>query len=111
MPDAAQHEKTVSHRPQIWLWLSAIALFALGDAVTTHYGLLWGAYEANRTVLTVVDRAGVAGIISIKALVCGVAYAAYRLLPSRHAVGIPMGLSLLGSAVVTWNLAILVVLA
>lgn len=103
--------EAVGHRPQLWLWLSAIALFALGDAVTTHYGLLWGAYEANSAVVSVVERAGVAGILAIKAVVCGGAYAAYRLLPSRHAVGIPMGLSLLGSAVVTWNLAILVVLA
>lgn len=88
-----------------------MAVFVVGDAATTHYGLLWGAYEANSTVARVVEQSGVAGILAIKAIVCVGAYAAFRAMPRRYAVGIPMGLSLLGSAVVTWNLAILVVLA
>lgn len=90
------------------LWGYAVATYGFGDVVTTAYGMeLDAVNEAHPVSDEILGAAGVEGMVATKALVLFVAYAAYKAAPAEHRVGIPIGLALLGTAVVANNTAVI----
>jgi hypothetical protein len=84
--------------------------FGVGDVVTTSVGLRAAhVTEIGPLVGPVVERYRVPGLVGLKIAVFGVCYLVYRLLPSPHDAGIPLGLAVFGTAVVCWNLFVLYV--
>jgi hypothetical protein len=90
------------------LWVLVLLFFCVGDLATTRVGLsVQGVVEAGPLVATVVRAYGLAGMIAVKAATVGLFYGADRLLPDPHALGIPIGLTLVGVLVTGWNLVVL----
>lgn len=89
-------------------WVFAAVFFVVGDLVTTAIGLgALGLAEHNPVIAPFVIRHGLGSIVAIKAFVVGVGYMGYRLLPSAHAVGIPLGFAVVGVGATAWNLTVL----
>lgn len=92
--------------PSTALWATALLSFGVGDVATTHVGLKQsGIHEGNPAARGVLDAGGTPAMIVVKVAVFLAAYAAYNQAPEDHRIGIPMGLALLGVAVVYHNLA------
>lgn len=92
------------HQPA--LWASSVALFGVGDAVTTAAGLRESTItEGNPISKRVLEEGGTAAMIGWKALVLGGFFAASRHAPPEWRVGIPLGLTLLGGGVTAFNTA------
>lgn len=89
------------------LWLIAIALFGLGDLVTTIYFIeFYGAVETHPVGAAVINDAGYWALVPLKGLAFAFLYALYRAVPKPHAIGVPIGLILLGAYLTTWNTVI-----
>lgn len=94
------------------LWVLAVLFFGVGDLSTTTVGVSTvGIEEAGPVTGPLVEQYGLRGMLFLKCLVLGGAYAAWRLLPQPHCVGIPLGLSLVGVVVTVWNARILLLSA
>jgi hypothetical protein len=90
------------------LWGLAVAGFVVGDAATTLAGLSTaGVVETGPLVGPLLRRHGLGVIPLVKLGTVVAGYAAWRLLPAPHAVGIPLGLALVGVAATGWNLSVL----
>jgi hypothetical protein len=90
------------------LWGLALACFVVGDGATTLVGLSTpGVSEAGPVVAPLLEHLGLAALPLLKLATVGVAYAAWRFLPQPQAVGIPVGLALVGGAATAWNLVVL----
>lgn len=95
-------------RRQRLLWVLAVALYGVGDTATTIAGL--GAatvVEAGPIAGPFIERAGVGGLLLLKAgflAVCALVWSVVRT-PGR--VGIPAALAVVGLVVTSWNLAML----
>lgn len=86
------------------LWAAAVALYGVGDIVTTDYGLKSDAiHEGNPVAATILGIGGTPGMVLTKVVVLYVAFWAYSNAPEEHRVGIPLGLALLGGAIVLNN--------
>lgn len=97
------------------LWSSAVLLFVVGDLLTTGLGFAAGAIEANplpRMVLTQFDSVSMVGAFMVlwKGSVVAFFGYLYVVTPRPHRLGIPIGLTVLGLAVVVWNLGVSVLL-
>lgn len=112
-------------------WIAAVALFGVGDIVTTFIGLeLLGAVEYNALPREVIGAAGVLALIPLKAVAFAVFALMYRVTPDAiplerldalpldtseplpmKPIGIPLGLAGFGAVVVAWNTRILLILA
>lgn len=92
-----------------FLWGAAAATFGLGDIVTTHYGLQQaGVEEAHPLSDLVLGVGGTPAMIAVKVVVFAVAlYAAGNVVPRDWAVGIPVGLLMLGTVIVANNVNVL----
>jgi hypothetical protein len=91
-----------------WLWLIAVLFFGVGDVVTTGIGLdLTGVSEIG-PLRSVILRHGVFAIVGLKLVTFAACYVLWRVVPRPHAVGVPLGLALLGVPVTGWNVAVLV---
>lgn len=101
------HPTELDVAPDSWLWLAAIGLFGIGDAVSTAVGLgIDGVYEAGPVAAVVVAHSGLVGMFLVKAgLFVGFALL-WRWTPGPHRLGIPLGLAGLGALVTGWNLAV-----
>jgi len=89
------------------LWLLAVLFFGVGDTVTTAVGLgLPGVREVGlfRSVIT---THGLVAIVGLKLATFAVCYLLWRAVPRPHAVGVPLGLVLLGVPVTGWNVVVL----
>lgn len=86
------------------LWAGAVALFGIGDVVTTTVGLSAGAAEANPAILATLGATGLVGMVAAKSVAFGLFAAGYYAVPTEYRTGIPLGLVLLGLSVVVWNL-------
>lgn len=92
------------------LWVASVALFGLGDLVTTGVGLsVAGVAETNHAVATLVGSHGFGTFVALKGLVLLAFYGVSTRLPSSHAVGVPMALTTLGLAVTLWNCLVVAV--
>ena len=90
------------------LWGLAFLFFCVGDVVTTHVGLsLHGVVEAGPVVAPVLREYGVAAMVGLKTATVGLFYATAVVLPDPHAVGIPLGLAIVGVLVTAWNLVVI----
>ncbi len=97
------------NRGTLGIWSLALLTFVVGDVTTTHIGLNTpGVIEANPSLVTFIDRYGTPGMIFMKVslmLTAGVWWLALGERTTRY--GIPIGLSIVGITVTTWNLYIL----
>ena len=90
------------------LWAVTLLFFCVGDVVTTHVGLsMHGVVEAGPLVAPVLREYGLVAMVGLKGVTVGLFYGVSRLLPEPHAVGVPLGLALLGVIVTGWNLVVL----
>jgi len=90
------------------LWALGLLLFGVGDTVTTVVGLQSvHIVELGPLVGPVLGRFGLPGILSLKAAALGACYVLYRIVPEPHDLGVPIGITLVGSVVSTWNLSVL----
>ena len=88
-------------------WILAIALFGIGDLVTTIYFIAeFGAVETHPVGGAAIDTLGYWALVPLKVLALGVCYALYRVAPREYAVGVPIGLILLGAYLSVWNTVI-----
>lgn len=86
------------------LWLFAIVLFGVGDLVTTIYFILeYGAVETHPIGALAIDQFGLWILIPWKGAALAGFYAFYRVVPKPYALGVPIGLALLGAFTSTWN--------
>lgn len=90
------------------LWAVAVLFFGVGDLVTTTVGLE-SRYvaEVGPVVAPIIAEHGYLAMLLLKLLAFGVCYLMYRLVPSPHRVGVPLGLATLGVLVSGWNVVVL----
>lgn len=92
---------------EVLLWTLAVGLFGVGDLVTTVYFIeTAGAVETHPVGAAAIDGFGYWALVPLKGLAFGLCYGLYRLVPSPHAVGVPIGLILVGAYTTTWNTVI-----
>lgn len=89
-------------------WFAAVTLFAVGDVVTTAYGLhLTGVVEAHPVSSIVLGLSGVGGMLIAKAAVLTVAYALSRYVDPTLRAYVPASLAWFGGLIVTTNLFVI----
>ena len=90
------------------LWGLSLLFFCVGDLVTTHAGLsIHGVIEAGPVVAPVLREYGIAAMVGLKAATMVLFYGLALALPDPHAVGVPLGLTLVGVFVTGWNLLVI----
>ncbi|WP_247010537.1 hypothetical protein [Halorientalis litorea] len=105
---ASWHQSDELDTVESRLWLAAVLFFGVGDVVTTGIGLdLTGVSEIG-PLRSVVLRHGVFAVVGLKLVTFAACYVLWRAVPRPHAVGVPLGLALLGVPVTGWNVAVLV---
>lgn len=105
------HSKTVtgdraigSVRSHRLAWIGAILTYGLTDLGTTLYYIHTGVgVEGNALVAPVLEATGLWILIPWKAAAIGLFYGLYRLVPDDMAIGVPIGLALLGAMLTVWN--------
>lgn len=89
------------------LWAVAVALFGIGDVVTTTVGLRTdGVYEAGVVTGFLLEQYGLLSMLVVKIALLAVFYLLWRSTARPHRVGVPLGLAVLGVIVVWWNLSV-----
>jgi len=92
------------------LWVLAVLLWGLGDVSTTVIGLSLGAVEQGVVASEVLSSSGVVGLYYLKfATLCWfrAGYQSIRSLLGETALGIPLGLSILGAGLVGINVSVI----
>lgn len=90
------------------LWALALLLFVVGDVVTTGIGYrMEGVVEASPLPAILLAHFGVIALLGLKLLVVGVCYLLWVAVPREYAVGIPLGMALLGGIATGWNATVL----
>jgi len=85
-------------------WLFAIVLYGIGDTATTLYFIHAGlGVEKNVLVAPILEATGLWILVPWKAAAIGLFYVGYRLVPDDVAIGVPIGLALLGAFLTGWN--------
>lgn len=90
------------------LWIVGVALYGVGDTVTTFWGLSTpGVSEAGPIARPLIDAYGNVALLGIKLVTFAVFYGLWRLLrrPIRSAV--PLALVVVGALVTVWNLVVI----
>ncbi len=86
-------------------WLAAIATFGVGDVATTWIALEAGAVEGHPLAAPLIHGLGAWMAIPIKLVAFAVFLGIYRAAPRDVRVGVPIGLSAIGTAITAWNAA------
>lgn len=90
------------------VWLLAIVTFGLGDILTTIAGLHMSIIvEASPVAAQIIGANGLGFIYVVKLSTFVIFYLLWKFSPDPHRIGIPLGLSLLGVVVTTWNLSVI----
>lgn len=90
-------------------WGVAVVSFGVLDVLLTMIAVGFGfAEEANPLVAAGIDRYDLWILPVWKGLVFGIWYQVFRTVPRPYNAGVPIGLALLGSVIVCWNAAVLV---
>ena len=101
-------EELLSGGTRTTLWWVTLLFFCVGDVVTTHVGLsMHGVVEAGPLVAPVLREYGLAAMVVLKAVTVGVFYGVAQAIPEPHAVGVPLGLAIVGVLVTAWNLVVI----
>lgn len=86
------------------LWVIAVVFFGVGDMATTSLGLMSGqVVEASPVVAYVISQFGLVAILPLKVTVFVTSYIAWRSVPDPYAIGVPVGLVVIGVVVTGWN--------
>lgn len=103
--------KRLAQKPPNGLaWGLGILTFGIGDTATTIYGIKTaGVIEANRLALILISEFTIWALIPVKFLFILLALLAWYYIPEPHNFGIPLGLATLGTAVLGWNIAVLII--
>lgn len=108
MPRLSPPLEDASSASRRWLWVVALVCYGLGDAATTAVGLQYGSVaEVGPLAAALIGRHSLGGLVALKLVTFGVAYAVWHVLrtPSRDAI--PLALAVVGVAVTLWNLAVI----
>lgn len=88
------------------LWGTAAATYGFGDVITTAAGVkLPGVVEAHPLLESIIERYGVGGLTVMKFLTMIGFYGMYQKVDEDYKVGVPMGLTVVGSGVTVMNMA------
>ncbi|MFC6720885.1 hypothetical protein ACFQGT_00365 [Natrialbaceae archaeon GCM10025810] len=91
--------------PTVGTWTLAILTFGIGDLATTLYFLSSGQLvESHPIAASILESTGLWILVPWKAAAIAVFYALYRLAPRQYRIGVPVGLTLIGTMITTWNL-------
>ena len=95
-------------RTRAALWSVTLLFFCVGDVLTTHVGLsMHGVVEAGPLVAPLLREYGLVAMVVLKTATLGLFYGAARAIPEPHAVGVPLGLAIVGVVVTAWNLVVI----
>lgn len=86
-------------------WVGVLIFWIMGDLLTTYIGLQLGLIE-NGPVAQIVLNRGFEALIFFKLVFTSVMfmpYAYFRIKDKLFAIGIPVGLTLIGSFATLWN--------
>lgn len=101
----------MEQRHHTWLWLFAFVAFVVGDSLTTAVGLSAGAAEANPLAAAVLERAGRAGMVGLKAAIVVALYGLYYVFDATTPYDIDDEAALfvagIGVLVTLWNVRVL----
>lgn len=90
------------------LWLIAIAFFGVGDLVTTVIGYsITGVTELSPVISVLLNQHALLTLTTLKTVVIGAFFAIWKYASLPYAVGIPLGLSILGVVVTLWNTSVI----
>lgn len=90
------------------LWWLAITFFGVCDVLTTSAAVLYVPVGEGSPIVGYLLRShGLAGLVALKMLAFGIAYAVWRFVGEPDNVGVPLALSVLGIGFTTWNLFVL----
>ena len=90
------------------LWWTTFLFFCVGDVLTTHVGLsMYGVVEAGPLVAPVLREHGLVAMVALKGVTVGLFYVVAQVIPEPHAVGVPLGLAIIGVLVTAWNLIVI----
>lgn len=95
------------------LWAAALASYGVGDLLTTVLGLALGAVERHSLAAWLIAETSLPETALLLGLWKLLVLAGFYLLSSRVGdaeAGVPLGLTVLGSVVVGWNTAIVLLL-
>lgn len=89
-------------------WISGLLLFGLGDFSTTVLGL----YTRNLTEINLIphiiyNTLGVIGLLLIKIASLFGFYLFWRITPKKYQIGIPIGITIVGTIITAWNIYLL----
>lgn len=94
--------------PAAVIWGLALLLFGIGDVLTTVVGIgVFGASESAPLAAAAIGGFGLASLVVYKVAFIAVAGGVYYVCPRPYRQGIPIGLVLVGVAVVAWNCVVL----
>lgn len=89
-------------------WIAAIAWYGFGDTITTLYGLSYTAVaEIGPVAGPILDAHGTLGMLLLKVLFFVVAATAWYALNRPTRVAIPIGITIVGTAVTVWNVFVI----
>lgn len=90
------------------LWALALVFFVVGDVLTTGIGYrMDGVVEASPLPALLLAQFGLVALVGLKLLVVGCCYLLWVAVPREYAVGIPLGMALLGVISTGWNATVL----
>ena len=90
------------------LWLAALALYGVGDAVTTVRGLeAPGVDEAGVLARPLIDAAGTVAFLGLKAIVLSAFFLSWLVFPAPERVAIPLAVAVTGGWVTAWNVYVI----
>ena len=104
--DKPGHELSIGHA----LWFVAVLLFGAGDALTTAIGLSMGAVELHPFFGDLIEEYVLLVIIPLKIATFCLCYVLWALVPWPFRIGVPIGLTILGTIVTVWNIYIITLL-
>jgi len=91
-----------SHTPL--LWAGAVLSYVGGDLVTTVVGLRYTALvEVGPLATVLLAESGFEALVGLKLGLVGLLVVVWKLVPRPVSVGIPLGLTIVGSTITLWN--------
>lgn len=94
----------------VQLWVVAVLCFGAGDVVTTAIGLrVAGVVELQPVASYLFQHSPLGTMVLLKTAAFGSCYLLWKLAPEPYRIGVPLGLATFGTALVVWNLRVLLV--
>lgn len=91
------------------VWIVAVLFYGVGDTLTTLVGLqIGGVAEIGPIAGPAMAAYGAAGLVGIKVCIFGAIGILWHLLETPGRLALPLGLAVVGVAVTTWNVAVIV---